>query len=796
MSPFFIPQSFLFLFRCKHRWKIGPSVIVTWFCLAAVFLEEVSSVSVGPTALALNAPGQPLPPVKCNDLKCYNGDCVNGTCICHDGWRGPSCQWCTGKVNSLRADLPRFGHSAVTFSNSLYIYGGFDGQMLNDLLKYTAGTCYNGSLYTKCLHERPGMKCLWERETGKCVSIYEIKKDIIRQPELDMDEEYYMKCLEGGRSSVMANIVACSQLSNCNSCVHTSLGCGWCPQSNSCMHDHVCKAPVESGGFTSFRAITSATECPPDDVSSCKAHHSCQTCTVHPDCHWTSLDQCTSNTTALDSPEATIVTTCGPSCSEWTSCLNCTQQECIWCHNEQRCVDKTAYTASFPYGQCREWSTQRQRCPLTPGESACQSHKWCSECRDAPECGWCDDGTGTGKGICLPGGNQPNLEQCPSNLWHFTHCPSCQCNGHSTCANNSSVCIQPCANLTQGEHCDTCMPGFYGSPVNGGNCTPCECNNHGTQCQPDTGKCYCTTKGIIGEHCEKCDTANHYQGDPTNNGSCFYDLTIDYQFTFNLSKKDDRHYTQINFKNSPPKPDIDADFSITCSVMAKMNITMKSVNQPEKPLFMNHNCSNFKARFYKNEYNFGAMDNVSLTTFYVYVYDFQPPLWIQISFSQYPKLNLQQFFITFSSCFLLLLLVAAVLWKIKQKYDLYRRRQRLFVEMEQMASRPFSQVLVEIEKRASAMNTPTSPTLKKKECPSPIALEPCDGNRAAVLSLLVRMPTGGGQYTPQGQSAGLAIASALVTLGNPRKVSIETVKGEVKGKSRKTVSSQHPDSCI
>ena len=36
--------------------------------------------------------------------------------------------------------------------------------------------------------------------------------------------------------------------------------------------------------------------------------------------------------------------------------------------------------------------------------------------------------------------------------------------------------------------------------------------------------------------------------------------------------------------------------------------------------------------------------------------------------------------------------MAAILWKIKQKYDMFRRRQRLFVEMEQMASRPFSQV--------------------------------------------------------------------------------------------------------
>jgi hypothetical protein len=31
---------------------------------------------------------------------------------------------------------------------------------------------------------------------------------------------------------------------------------------------------------------------------------------------------------------------------------------------------------------------------------------------------------------------------------------------------------------------------------------------------------------------------------------------------------------------------------------------------------------------------------------------------------------------------------------------------------------------------------------RKKDSPSPIALEPCVGNKAAVLSLLVRMPTG------------------------------------------------------
>lgn len=128
------------------------------------------------------------------------------------------------------------------------------------------------------------------------------------------------------------------------------------------------------------------------------------------------------------------------------------------------------------------------------------------------------------------------------------------------------------------------------------------------------------------------------------------DLTIDYQFTFNLSKKEDRHFTQINFKNSPIKADVDADFSITCSVLAKMNITVKRANsKEEKAIYTGHNCSTFRTRFSKSEYNFGSENNMTLTTFYVYVYDLQPPLWIQISFSQYPKLNLQQFFITFST---------------------------------------------------------------------------------------------------------------------------------------------------
>jgi len=333
---------------------------------------------------------------------------------------------------------------------------------------------------------------------------------------------------------------------------------------------------------------------------------------------------------------------------------------------------------------------------------------------------------------------QPSNFQCPGDRWYFTDCPLCQCNGHSTCAEATQLCNQPCLHLTEGNHCETCTAGYFGNPVNGGVCSPCQCSGHGTQCHPLTGRCFCTTKGVVGDHCERCDVANHYSSGlltvtpGTSNmtflHTCYYDLQLDFQFTFNLSKKEDRHIRQINFRNVPLKPDLDLEFSVLCSSVAKLNISVRSVRgsslhkglddfDEEKFLLVNHTFTTFKSRFLRSDYHFGTEEN---TTFYVYVYDFRSPIWIQVSFSQHPKLELQQFFITFSACFISLLMMAAILWKIKQKYDMYRRyahhhsyydycypiiksdvtnnrRQRLFVEMEQMASRPFSHVLVELQ---------------------------------------------------------------------------------------------------
>lgn len=570
--------------------------------------------------------------------KCYSNELLIYDVLC-DTWHTQHLP------DSFRTDIARFGHSAVKFDDSLYIYGGFDGQMLSDLIKYTPGNCHAFQKSEQCLSARPGKKCVWDIQKSKCIPVTHIQKLIIRAP----DQDSYLICPKEGRDVMTQQLLLdgtrCGSLSDCHSCVSTSFGCTYC-SSGICSKEK-CRDFHSDGIPISY---TSSLEKCPDDIAGlqCGQLHDCNACMASTKCHWDSQQSKCRLANNRSSDEMVI---CRSPCAEMTTCANCTSEECIWCQNEERCVDRNAYTASFPYGQCREWTTQINKCraPISGGRSQCEFYKSCSDCRNEPACGWCDDGSSTGLGKCLPGGDSGPQEQteCPKRSWYFTRCPSCQCNGHSTCF-DGKTCIQPCDNLTTGTNCELCRPGYYGNPVNGGACHKCECNGQATHCHPETAKCFCSIKGLTGDHCEKCDGTNHYHGDPSK-GSCYYDLTIDYQFTFNLSKKEDRHFTQINFRNSPIKSDIDADFSILCSVSAKMNITIRSAGGPERVIFSNLNCSQFRYRFSKTEHQFGIENNVTLTTFYVYVYDFQPPVWIQIAFSQYPKLNLQQFFITFST---------------------------------------------------------------------------------------------------------------------------------------------------
>ncbi|XP_065316096.1 attractin-like isoform X2 [Gordionus sp. m RMFG-2023] len=349
---------------------------------------------------------------------------------------------------------------------------------------------------------------------------------------------------------------------------------------------------------------------------------------------------------------------------------------------------------------------------------------------------------------------------CSVENWHFLECPICRCNGHSVCSDGTKIC-EKCQNNTDGSGCEKCSSGYFGDARNGGLCRKCKCNNHASTCNHITGACHCRTKGIIGTNCQYCDTINHYVGNPGSGGTCYYTLTTDYMFTFNLTKPEDQYYTGINMMNRLEKPDNAIEFKISCSGLPKMNISyLRDTSNEMVELIANESCKTKSIELNSRYFTVGAKN----ITFYIRLYKFEVPIWIMVSFSNTPKLDILQFFITFLSCFLFLLFVAAVSWKVKQKYDIYRRRQRLFIEMEQMATRPFSSLYLYLESKHPSFYIGK----KKKNRPTPIALEPLIDESSAVLSVIVRLPTSKDKYgnpiTPHGAS-GLGLGSTLVSMG-------------------------------
>ncbi|XP_059178870.1 attractin-like protein 1 isoform X2 [Physella acuta] len=675
--------------------------------------------------------------------------------------------WHTVPAASLDAELEhfdRFGQAMVSLNNIIYMFGGFNSLPKKDLYKIYAGTC---SLLdqTKCERVIPGIKCMWLN--GSCT------------------EDLTPSCTSKDPNE------SCAGYNTCQSCNNASTSdCQWC--GNLCL----------ANSSISLNCSQDSQNCTGYERDVCSFFHNCKSCQENDMCIWSS-SVCVPLKATDTKRECTQ-----KACSEYHSCDNCTNVNCMWCSNLDQCIDTNSYLVSFHYGQCMDWTTKQTSCLA----SSCSQQKTCSECQSNPKCGWCNNETETGIGVCFEGGMSgpikiisgkaiPAIGKCPGQNgknWYFNTCPVCQCNGHSKCYNETSICIN-CEHNTAGSQCEYCADGFYGNPQNGGQCKPCSCNGQADSCNNVSGDCFCRTRGVTGKFCERCDDSNKYSGNPKDGGTCYYQLNTDYQYTFNLSKKDDINYTQINFLNTPLSSDRDVDFTLNCTTFAYVNITYKTkLSQEEKEYTSLKPCQYIRTKFEHKNHGFGGKEN---TTFYVYVYNFKTPFTLQISFVQPEKINLLKFFIIFFSCFLSLLLIAAALWKIKHKYDSYRRRQQMIVEMQQMASRPFSSISVEVERKSNPAVVDKKDHLdsvlrrRKKMInkPSAISIEPLADHKAAILTLLIQLPTGDAEFAPSGQS-GLAVGSALVSMGSNRKQSLEHAKGD-KLKMRKNVNYYHPDTC-
>jgi hypothetical protein len=232
---------------------------------------------------------------------------------------------------------------------------------------------------------------------------------------------------------------------------------------------------------------------------------------------------------------------------------------------------------------------------------------------------------------------------CSDDLWHFLSCPACQCNGHSTCS-NESVCSN-CSGNTEGSHCERCAKHYSGDPRNGGECKPCFCNGHGDECNHRTGECYCKARGLKGIHCEKC-SDSHYLGSGENGSFCHYHLVSGYQYTFNLTLD----YLNSSQFYSEPKKESDFYFFFKNLTVYTTNVSVSltyAENGDPNSSDSIKNWTNPKDIQYildEDEYDL----NRKSLKFFVNVQGFRPPFLFTIGFSSPPEdLNLLEFFITF-----------------------------------------------------------------------------------------------------------------------------------------------------
>lgn len=111
-------------------------------------------------------------------------------------------------------------------------------------------------------------------------------------------------------------------------------------------------------------------------------------------------------------------------------------------------------------------------------------------------------------------------------------------------------------------------------------------------------------------------------------------------------------------------------------------------------------------------------------------------------------------------------------------------------ERQQMASRPFASVAVALDVQAEQTDVLLQPLVDG--APKPVAMEPCSGGKAAVLTVLLRLPSGPSGLPPPGQS-GITVASALIDISQQKPDFKEKSQAL---KNRKAHPPAHQGTCV
>ncbi|XP_058056317.1 multiple epidermal growth factor-like domains protein 8 [Anopheles bellator] len=347
----------------------------------------------------------------------------------------------------------------------------------------------------------------------------------------------------------------CSSFTQCSSCLRHAY-CGWCSR-NDTEGEGVCTEGSVEGPAnhpagstcgaiyqTRSKAPANATErfgwnyykCPPENECA-NGHHSCdpesERCVDYVHGY-----ECKCAPGYANSGATAAGPDCVPVCSQ-----GCVRGACV---KPNVCQCEFGYVGANCSIQCQ-----------------CNGHANCVGPDQLDRCLRCHNNTmGPQCDKCLPlyVGDPRNGGECVPCL-EYCHGQTelCMAREQDPAGNGSrrsptegplsdAVCLA-CGNHTDGDRCETCVPGYFrrSATVAGKPCWPCECNGHGDMCDPVTGeKCNCgnntesdntcSSKGKNHAYncwslqCTKCKES--YSGHPYNGHQCYKHITVESRMCF------------------------------------------------------------------------------------------------------------------------------------------------------------------------------------------------------------------------------------------------------------------------
>ncbi|KAJ9598480.1 hypothetical protein L9F63_010833, partial [Diploptera punctata] len=128
----------------------------------------------------------------------------------------------------------------------------------------------------------------------------------------------------------------------------------------------------------------------------------------------------------------------------------------------------------------------------------------------SPQCELDDNDAGYICTDCPQGYDGDHCEKCSSGFYGSplelgSTCKRCECGG-GPCDERTGQCLR-CRGNTEGWRCERCLPNHYGDPAQA-DCKPCECNVLGAErsdwCDVETGQCKCRER-YAGRACDQCE---------------------------------------------------------------------------------------------------------------------------------------------------------------------------------------------------------------------------------------------------------------------------------------------------